>query len=506
LRGCAKGSACVGSFARWDLACFAINDYEYGNKNKDENESRWLLAMNILTVNAISKLAGDKLLFENIGLGINEGQKIALIGVNGSGKTTLLNILALREEPDSGDIARRSGLRIAKLDQLPAFCPDHTIAEHLLAADLPMVQLVRRYQRACGKVQQSDDAQSRRELEEVTAAMDREDAWTLEHAYESLLAELGIGSAEPQMRALSGGMLKKVALAQLFLSESDLLLLDEPTNHLDIDTIEWLQNRLQKTTASIVMVTHDRYILDSVCGQIIELDRRRLYRYSGNYRYYLQKKAEIENSLAMEERRVRSILRRELVWLGQTPQARETKQKARIERVHAMMDQMKSAPRPSLEMSVSGRRLGKKILEAHGIAKKYGDAAVINKYTRIFKRKERIGVVGPNGSGKTTLLNLLTGRIEPDAGFVDRGINTVFGVFDQTSADLSPSMTVLETVREVAEVITLPNGKTISAGQLLDRFLFPSKLCYCRCLCGIYRPGVEVRFPNFAAVGSLFDA
>ncbi len=434
--------------------------------------------MNIVSVDQISKSRGDKLLFEQASFGINEGDKIALIGVNGSGKTSLLNLLTGSDTPDSGTISLRRGLRTGRLDQLPRFCPTHTILEHVLSSDLPAAQLVREYETICEAMQKQSSTQLKQKLDQITVQMDELNAWSLESTVSSLLSELGISETDIRMDTLSGGMVKKVALAQLFTNQLDLLLLDEPTNHLDIDTIEWLQNKLQKTEAAVLMITHDRYILDSICDQILEIDHKRLFSYSGNYAYYLEKKAEIENSVAVEEQRVRTILKRELQWLGQTPQARATKQKARIQRVHEMMDSLRSGTSAAMEFTISGRRLGKKVLEVKHISKSYDGTTIIDDFTHTFKRRERIGIVGRNGSGKTTLLNLLTRRVSADSGYIDIGVNTHFGFFEQNSGEFQTEKTVLKTIQEIAEVVKMPDGSEISAGKLLEKFLFPPAIHY----------------------------
>ncbi|MFW6253959.1 MAG: ABC-F family ATP-binding cassette domain-containing protein [Chitinivibrionales bacterium] len=434
--------------------------------------------MNIVSVDQISKSQGDKLLFEQATFGIQQSDKIALIGVNGSGKSSLLNLLTGADTPDSGTISLRKGLRIGRLDQLPRFCPSHTILEHVLCSDVPAARIVREYETVCKSMQKQTSPQLQQRLEQITARMDQLNAWSLESTVSSLLSELGIDETDIRMDALSGGMVKKVALAQLFINQSDLLLLDEPTNHLDIDTIEWLESKLQKTGAAVLMITHDRYILDSICTRILEIDNRRLYSFSGNYAFYLEKKAEIENSMAVEEQRVKTILKRELQWLGQTPQARATKQKARIQRVHEMMGSLNGGVQADMEFSISGRRLGKKILEAKHLAKSYDGTRIIEDFSHTFKRQERIGVVGPNGSGKTTLLNLLTQRVPTDTGSVEKGVNTHFGVFEQNSGQYQTEKTVLQTIRDIAEVVRMPDGSEITAGKLLERFLFPPAIHY----------------------------
>lgn len=435
--------------------------------------------MNILSVDKLGKSQASKKLFENISFGIEEKQKIALIGVNGTGKSTLLRIIAGKDTPDEGTLAFKKGVKINFLEQIPTFEENATILEHVFSSDSPKVQLIKNYELLCEKINENSDSDElQKELEKVMTEIDHLDAWQYENDIRSVLSELGLNHLETKMNTLSGGMLKKVALAQSLIDDADLLILDEPTNHLDLKTIQWLQEFLQKTTKAILLVTHDRYIVDNVCTDIYEIDRHTLYQYAGNYSYYLERKSEMENSLVQEEQRIKSVLRVELEWLKRGAKARSTKQKARIDRANALINRDKYKADEDIEMSINGRRLGKKILEAENISKSYDSKKVISNFSYKFKQGERIGIVGENGSGKTTFLKLLTASETPDTGHVDIGINTHFGFFDQYSTALNLEMPMLDYIKEDANYIKLNNGKTISAGQMLERFLFPSNMHY----------------------------
>lgn len=435
--------------------------------------------MNILSVDKLGKSQASKKLFENISFGIEDKQKIALIGTNGTGKSTLLRIIAGKDTADEGNLAFKKGVKINFLEQIPTFKDNETILENVFSSDSPKVQLIKNYELLCEKIAENhDDEDLQKDLEKLIGQIDHLDAWQYENDIRSILSELGINHLDTKMSTLSGGMLKKVALAQSLIDDSELLILDEPTNHLDLKTIQWLQDYLQKTTQAILLVTHDRYLVDNVCTDVYEIDRQSLNQYSGNYSYYLEKKAEIENSLVQEEQRIKSVLRVELEWLKRGAKARSTKQKARIDRANNMINREKYKPDEEIEISITGRRLGKKILEAENISKTYNNKKVIKDFSYKFKQGERIGIIGENGSGKTTFLKLLTGSEKPDTGKVDIGINTHFGFFDQYSTALDLEMPMIDYIKQEAIYITLNNGKTISAGQMLERFLFPSNTHY----------------------------
>lgn len=428
--------------------------------------------MNLISLDTISKSVGDKTLFTDISFGIESGQKTALIGVNGCGKSTLLKILAGRMQPDSGTVAKNRECRINYLPQLPEYNPEQTILEHIMSADNSLVRLIMRYEELCANPENTDAYH--KEYDGVMEEMNKLDAWQYEYEIKSILGELGINDTSLVLKTLSGGMLKKVSLAQALIDDGNLLIMDEPTNHLDIDTVEWLQAYLSKTNKSILMVTHDRYFLDSICNNIIEIDRGRIYTFAGGYSYYLEKKTELENSLMREEERIKSILRNELKWLKAGVKARTTKQKARKERIYDMQKREKLTTQKSIELEVAGKRLGNKILEIEDISKSYDGREIIRPFSYVFKHQERLGIVGPNGAGKSTFIRLITSEEESDTGEVRVGVNTTFAVFDQHSKALEPEKRIIDVVREEKETIHLPNGKTISAGQMLEKFLFPS--------------------------------
>ncbi|MFN8579169.1 MAG: ABC-F family ATP-binding cassette domain-containing protein [Candidatus Sericytochromatia bacterium] len=435
--------------------------------------------MNILSVDKLGKYQASKKLFENISFGIEDKQKIALIGTNGTGKSTLLRIISGKDIADEGNLAFKKGIKINFLEQIPVYKDNETILENIFSSDSPKVQLIKNYELLCEKISEDpENDEFQKELEKIISEIDHLDAWQYENSIRSILSELNINHLDIKMSTLSGGMLKKVALAQTLIDDADLLILDEPTNHLDLKTIQWLQEYLQKTSQAILLVTHDRYLVDNVCTDIYEIDRHNLYQYSGNYSYYLEKKAEMENSLVQEEQRIKSILRVELEWLKIGAKARSTKQKARIDRANNMINREKYKSDEEIEISITGRRLGKKILEAENISKTYQDKKVIKSFSHKFKQGERIGIIGENGSGKTTFLKLLTGTEKTDTGKVDIGINTHFGFFDQYSTALNLEMPMIDYIKDSALYITLNNGKTISAGQMLEKFLFPSNTHY----------------------------
>jgi ABC transport system ATP-binding/permease protein len=434
--------------------------------------------MNLLSLDKVSKSNGDKLLFENISFGIDEGQKAALIGVNGCGKSTLLKMIAGTEKTDSGTLSRNKQLRIGFLEQIPPYDPGQTVLDFIFREETPKSRLIKKYEAFTEKLHRHYDEKIQNELHRLIEEMESLKIWDYESEVQSMIKSLGIGDLTMLMGTLSGGMLKKVFLAQALIGESNMLLLDEPTNHLDMDTIQWLEEHLRKSRKAMIMVTHDRYFLDHVCNVLYEIDKKSLYCYQGNYTYYLEKKTEADELLEREEQKIEGILRKELEWLKRGPKARATKQKARIERITGMRDREKFEAEASVELSVRGRKLGNKILEVKNISKSFDTRMVIKPFSHTFKHREKIGFLGPNGSGKTTLLNLITGRLDPDTGTVEKGVHTHFGYFDQHSSDLKPDQTLIDYVKSSAEFIDLGGGNLISASQLLERFLFPKKTHY----------------------------
>ena len=422
--------------------------------------------MNLVSISGISSIKGDKLLFCNVSFGIQEGEKIALVGVNGCGKTTLLNIIADLDEPESGSIARNNDMTISVLRQDPDYDPGDSVSMHIFKSSVVQNEM--------------------------------------EVSIRSILDRLGIDDLNMKMEELSGGMRKKVALAQALVKEPDLLILDEPTNHLDIDTIVWLENYLKTLNKAVLMVTHDRYFLDAVCTSIYEINGSNIFHFKGNYDFYLRKKAEHENAALVEEDRIRTILRRELAWLSRGARARTTKSKDRVENVHKMMDRERPQADQTVELKVTGRRIGKKILEVKDITYSWDDSPLIEKFTMGFKKDSRIGIMGDNGSGKTTLLDIITGRLKAESGYYDIGINTVFGYFDQNSEELPPDMRLIDYVKSKGEMLHTADGYDLTAAQMLEKFLFDSSTHYLPIekLSGgekrrLYLVAVLMRNPNF---------
>ena len=438
--------------------------------------------MNLLSVSKLSRMGREAPLFSDVTFGLEEGEKAALIGRNGSGKSTLLNCVAGIVQPDSGTVVVNKAAGVSFLPQNPTFHPEDSIRDHIFRSDSPKLRVIREYEAVCEKIASQGALHAR--LDSLTREMDEKGLWNYESDIRSVLSRLGLDNLDLLMGTLSGGMLKKVALAQVLIEDTKILLLDEPTNHLDVTTIAWLEDYLRTTDRSVLMVTHDRYFLDAVCTSIYELDNRTLTLYEGNFSRYLEKKAIAEEIAANTDARVESVLRTEREWLLRGPQARGTKAKARIDSIHRMMNREKLAKDKGFEFEVTGRRLGGKILEANDVTKSYpvnsggteSSRAVISGFSYIFKKGEKIGVFGDNGSGKTTLLNLLTGAIEPDSGTVVRGDNTAVAYYRQNPAIAGTDLTVLEYIKETAEIITLANGRELSASQLLEKFGFTGKI------------------------------
>jgi ATP-binding cassette subfamily F protein uup len=428
------------------------------------------IQMHILSAENISKSYSEKTLLKEISLGINEGDKIGLIGINGTGKTTLLKIIAGVEKPDTGEIIKGSKLQVAYLSQDPDFDPDTAVLEQVFKGN-PLLDLVREYNQVVANPLASDE-----QIARLAREMDLRDAWNLESEGRTILTKLGCDFFDAQMGTLSGGQKKRVALAGTLVKPSDLLILDEPTNHLDSDAIEWLEEYLSKRKGALLMITHDRYFLDRVANRIIELDRGNLYAYKGNYSYFLAKKLEREEIATAREEKRRNVLRKELAWIKRGAKARTTKQKARIERFEKLKEEKFSGTNPKLEISVAGSRLGKKIIELEHVSKGYDGVTLINDFSLILTREDRIGIVGPNGCGKTTLLNLMTGKVAPDKGTVEVGDTVKVGLYSQDTPPIDENQRVIQYIREDAEHITTAEGETISAAQMLERFLFPPEL------------------------------
>ena len=442
--------------------------------------------MNLLSVSNLSKIGREKPLFTEVTFGIQEGEKAALIGKNGTGKSTLLNTIAGILVPDDGSVVINKEAGVSFLPQNPLFDKEDTIRNHIFKSSSPKLAIIKEYLEVCDELGKNDKAQKR--YDSLLEKMDLQDLWNYESQISSILSTLGITDLNRKMGTLSGGMIKKVALAQVLVEDTKLLLLDEPTNHLDITTITWLQNYLHETKRSILMVTHDRYFLDAVCNNIYELARNKIKLYQGNYSQYLEKKeteAEIEQNT---ERRIESVLRFERQWLLRGPCARGTKIKARIQRDEQLINREKFQADKGFTLEVKGKRLGGKVLELHNISKNFPKGfvnegqtktiPVINNFSYKFTKGEKIGIFGDNGSGKSTLLNIITQTIQPDSGTIDVGINTSFAYYTQNPVIKDTSMPVLEYIKETAEHITMNDGKVLSASRFLEEFGFEGKIQY----------------------------
>lgn len=445
-------------------------------------------SMNLLSISNLSKIGREKPLFTGVTFGIQEGEKAALIGRNGTGKSTLLNTIAGVLQPDEGTVVINKEAGVSFLPQNPVYNPEDTIRGHIFKSQSPKLQIIREYEEVCEELGKTNAAASvQKHYDQVMLKMENMDLWNYEQQISSILTTLGITDMTRKMGTLSGGMIKKVALAQVLVEDTKLLLLDEPTNHLDITTISWLQNYLHDTKRSVLMVTHDRYFLDAVCNNIYELSRNKLKLYVGNYSEYLDKKAieaEIEENT---ERRIESVLRFERDWLLRGPCARGTKIKARIQRDQALINREKFQADKGFTFEVKGKRLGGKVLELHNISKNFPKGyvseakedfvPVIKNFSYVFTKGQKIGIFGDNGSGKSTFLNIITGNIKPDSGEIDVGLNTKFGYYTQNPVFKDTSLTVLEYIKETAEHMKLnAGGNEVSATKFLEEFGFEGKI------------------------------
>ncbi len=446
--------------------------------------------MNILSINNLTKQGRDAPLFTEVTFGLNEGDKAAIIGRNGTGKSTMLATIAGILQPDEGQIVINKDSGVSFLGQNPLFEKEDTIQQHIFKSDSPKLAKIREYEELCLAMEQGLNAGQQKRFDELTGEMDKGDLWNYESQVRSILSTLGIKDMTRKMGTLSGGMVKKVALAQVLVEDTKLLLLDEPTNHLDMKTISWLQDYLHDTKRTVLMVTHDRYFLDAVCDNIYELARKKLKLYQGNYSTFLEKKeieAEIEENT---ERRIESVLRFERQWLHRAPCARGTKIKARIQRDMELINREKVKKEKGFSFEVAGRRLGGKILELDSISKNYPKGyvssadeespssfvPVIRDFSYKFSKGEKIGIYGGNGTGKSTLLNIITGALQPDSGTIIKGENTFFGYYQQNPQFKNLGMTVLEYIKEAAELVHRNDGKDLSATQFLKEFGFEGRI------------------------------
>lgn len=438
--------------------------------------------MTIFTLRSVKKDFGIKEILKDASFSLDEGDKVGLIGVNGSGKSTLLKAIAGLESIDSGEIWVNSGAKIVYLPQQPNLDENHTVLEQVFADGGEQMALVREYEEISDKLAHGhgdlDKLMAR--LSNLSQQIEAAGAWEVETNAKAILSQLGIEDFDAKIGNLSGGYRKRIALASALLSQPDVLLMDEPTNHLDALSVEWLQSYLTRFRGALLLITHDRYFLDRVTNRIIEIDRGDLYTYSGNYAYYLEKKAEAEEAAGSSQRKHAGVLRRELEWLKRGPKARSTKQKARIDRIHDMQAREFKQVQGKVEISTPGRRIGKKVIELENISKSYGDRTLIKDFTYTFNPDDRIGIIGSNGAGKSTLMDIITGRVQPDSGAVEIGSTIHIGYFDQHSDDviLNENQRVIEYLKDVAELVQTSDGSVITASQMLERFLFPPNQQY----------------------------
>ncbi|MFD1163086.1 ABC-F family ATP-binding cassette domain-containing protein [Hwangdonia seohaensis] len=429
--------------------------------------------MNYLTVENISKSYGEVTLFKDLSFSIHKDQKIAFVAKNGTGKTSILNILSGDDQADSGNIIYRKDIKVSFLSQNPKFDNALTVEETILASENPILKVISNYEKA---LLNPDDAEA---YQTAFDAMEQHQAWDFETIYKQILFKLKLDDLSHKVSALSGGQKKRLALANALINKPDLLILDEPTNHLDLEMIEWLEDFFAKENLTLFMVTHDRYFLERVCNEIIELDEGQLYSYKGNYSYYLEKRdARIERE-AVETGKAKQLFKKELTWMRRQPKARTTKSKSRIDDfadIKHRAHQRRNDHEVQLELNME--RLGSKILEFHNVSKAFKDKIILDKFEYTFKKGERVGIIGKNGTGKTTFLNILTQTAQPDSGKVVRGDTVKFGYYTQDGITIKPEQKVIDVIREFGDYIPLKKGRQISAQQLLERFLFSRKKQY----------------------------
>ena len=433
--------------------------------------------MNLLTVEGISKSFGDKKIFDDITFGIDEGDRIGLIGINGTGKSTLLKIVAGNESADSGQIVKKNGLRIGYLPQTPDFDPEDTVLGQVFNCDSPVINLIKEYEQAVREVELTGSEESQKALYALNDKMDAADAWNIESDAKTILTKLNIPDFYKKAGTLSGGQLKRMALARALITPVDLLILDEPTNHIDNDSVEWLEKYLAKYKGALLMVTHDRYFLDRIVNKTLELDEAKLYSYTTNYSGFLEAKAEREELAAAAERKRRNFLRTEIEWVRRGAQARTTKQKARLERFKEVSEMKFSKEKDSLEIGSVASRMGRKTIIAENISKSFDGVKYIDDFSYIILKHDRIGIIGPNGCGKSTLVNMLTGNLEPDSGKVECGETIKIGLFSQHNETMDPAQRVIDYIRDTAEYVLTTEGR-ISASQMLEKFLFNPSMQY----------------------------
>ncbi len=420
--------------------------------------------MNYLSIENLTKTYGEKTLFKNISFGIEQGQKLALIAKNGSGKSTLLRIICGKDIPDSGNIVSRNGISIAYLDQDPQFDEQSNVIENIFRADNPILKIIKEYEFCLEEVNLDPSTENLEKLQQISAQMDDAAAWDYDVKVKQILFELKVTNLHQAISETSGGQRKRVALSRVLIEAPDLLIMDEPTNHLDLAMVEWLENYLSRQDMALLMVTHDRYFLDNVCDEIIEMDNHQLYRYKGNYSYFLEKKAEREFNEGRETDKARNLMRTEIEWMRRMPKARGTKSKARIDAFYDLKDKAAGkAKQQALQLNVKMNRIGGKVIELKKLYKNFGDLKVVKGFDYTFKTGERIGIVGKNGVGKSTFLNMLMGLEQADSGKINVGETVVFGYYSQQGMILNEDKRVIEVVKEIADVIPMGDGSKITA-------------------------------------------
>ena len=456
------------------------------------------MAVPYLQVDNLTKSFGDLVLFENISFGIAEGQRVGLIAKNGTGKTTLLNVIAGKEGYDNGNIVFRRDLRVDYLEQDPQYPEELTVLEACFHHGNSTVELIKEYERCM-------ETDGHPGMDELLVRMDQEEAWEYEQKAKQILSQLKIRNFDQKVKQLSGGQLKRVALANALITEPDLLILDEPTNHLDLDMTEWLEEYLRRTNLSLLMVTHDRYFLDRVCSEIIEIDNRQLYQYKGNYSYYLEKRQERIDAKSVEIERANNLYRTELEWMRRMPQARGHKARYREDAFYELEKVAKQRfNNDNVKLDVKASYIGSKIFEADHLYKSFGDLKILDDFSYIFSRYEKMGIVGNNGTGKSTFIKILMGLEQADSGTLDIGETVRFGYYSQDGLQFDEQMKVIDVVQDIAEVIELGNGKKLTASQFLQHFLFTPETqhSYVYKLSGgerrrLYLCTVLMRNPNF---------
>lgn len=461
--------------------------------------------MNYLLVENLTKSFGVRVLFENITFGIQKGQKVALIARNGTGKTTLMNIIAGLDSPDSGQVVIRNGVSKAYLSQVQNYNPQLTVWEAIFQQKSPVTDAIKGYELALHSFEQNNSEETEKQLNDAMHEMDRLGAWDFEAKVKQVLSKLKLTQFDAKIAQLSGGQIKRVALASVLLSEPELLIMDEPTNHLDIEMIEWLEDYLSSKNTTVLMVTHDRYFLDNVCNTIYEMDNNSIFQYNGDYAYFLQKKAEREAIQASEVDKARNLYSRELEWVRRMPKARGTKSKSRMDAFDEIKEKAFSLRKSrELDMNMRMKRMGNKIVELIKVSKEYDNKKLFDQFTYSFRKGERIGIVGNNGSGKSTILNLITGKENPSSGKVIVGETIEFGYYNQQGIQLKDDLRVIEVMKEIAEVVEMDKNTKLTASQLLQRFDFTPEMQWTPVskLSGgekrrLYLLTVLVRNPNF---------